>query len=584
MKKLVILFVILTPLILTLFAGCRGQVKDGTEPSSATGSLSIQISSPREGWETSWGFVTVVGIVSPPQAKVNVNGIGVDVAEDGSFESDYILLNEGKNELRAVATADRKTVSKTVTVNYTLKLHVSISLNLERGRDWFTESPAEIGGRVSDPRAEVIVNGRKAEVAKDGMISVMVELAEGSNQIDAFAKLGAQTAIDTREAIYVPLVPLTLNIASPEDGGEMGIDLVRVTGIVSDPDATVIVNNAKALPNASGAFYAYIEIKEGENRIDAIATRGSESVMDTIHITYNPTARVGTIGLQVSSPQSNTEYKVNLLPVIGTVDDPAAMVLVNSREAIVLANGSFQGYAVLEEGENNINIIAIKNEAKVVKTVTVTFNPALVVYLESHEKSGVNYTKTPLEVTGSVNKPEATVTVNGLLVAVAPDGSFTAQEKLKEGSNSIKAIATLGDEQDEVYILFMVENGVLGYVPGYSIFFTASLDYEHKITLKAGETKQLPLTLKTKKEGPGGFSGRLVHVDREYGLIPQPMPEGLDIYLEPPEFIAYPNATYNPILVFRTTPRLALGTYYMHFYHNLENGFYSSGWIAVTVE
>ncbi len=582
------LFIIATLITLTsaLFASCQGQAKDGTEPPSATGSLSLQISSPREGWETSWGVVTVAGIVSPPQAKVNVNGIGVDVAEDGSFESDYILLNEGKNNLRAVATLDGETVSKTVTVNYTLKLHVSISLNLEPGRDWFTESPVEIGGRVSNPRAEVIVNGRKAGVGRDGVISVMLELVEGRNQIDAFAKLGDQTATDTREAIYVPLVPLTLNITSPRDGSEMGIDLVRVTGNVSDPAATAIVNNAKAPPTASGAFYAYIEMKEGENRVDAIAKRGSERVTDTIYITYNPAmAQVGTIGLQVSSPQSNTEYKVNLLLVTGTVDDPAATVLVNGREAIVSADGGFQGYAVLEEGKNDIKVIAIRDAVKTATNIMATFTRPLVVDMNYPSLSReTDYTKVPMTIIGKVNNPKATVTVNGLVVAVAPDGSFTAQEKLKEGSSSITAVATVGDERDEVYISFMVENGYPSPVPGYSIFFHASLDYEHKIILKAGETKQLPLTLKTRKDGPGRFSGRLVHVDREYGLIPQPMPEGLDVYLEPPEFIAYPNATYNYDLVFKTTPRLAPGTYYLHFYHNLENGFYGSGWIAITVE
>lgn len=585
MRKLIIITVLMM-LIFALLAGCQGQAKDGTEPPSATGPLSLQISSPRESWETSWGFVTVAGIVSPPQAKVNVNGISVDVAEDGSFESDYILLNEGKNELRAVATANGKTVSKIVTVNYTLKLHVSISLNFEPSRDWFTESPAEIGGRVSDPRAEVIVNGKKAEVGKDGYISVMLELAEGANQITATAKLGDQIGTDTREAIYVPLVPLTLSVASPEDGGETGIDLAKVTGTVSDPEAVVIVSNTRALPTASGAFYAYVELEEGQNRIDIVATRGSESVTDTIYTTYNPaTTQVGTIALAVSSPQSNTEYKVNLLPVTGKVDNPAATVLVSGREAIVSEDGSFQGYAVLEEGENDIRVVAVRDSVKTATNIMVTFTQALVIHLDYPSVTReTDYTKEPMIVNGKVNYPRATVTVNGLVVAVAPDGSFTAQEKLKEGSNSIKAVATLGDEQDEVYILFMVENGYPNPVPGYSIFFHASLDYEHKIILKAGETKRLPLTLKTKKDGPGRFSGRLVRVDREYGLIPQPMPEGLDVYLEPSEFLAYPNATYNSNLVFKTTAGLALGTYYLHFYHNLEKGFNGSGWIEVTVE
>ena len=586
MRKLFIITT-LAMLIFTLFLGCQTQPENGTQPPSSTsGPLTLQITSPRDGRETSWGFVTVDGIVSSPEATVTVNRISVDVAEDGSFESDYILLDEGKNEFRTVATLDGKKVSKTVTVTYTLKLHVSISLNLEPGEDWFTESPAEIGGRVSDPRAEVIVNGKKAEVGRDGSISVMLELAEGKNQLIATARLGDQTDINTREAIYVPPVPLEMSITAPQDGHKTQVDVVKITGTVSDPEARVIVNDIAALVTAAGAFYAYIGLNEGENRIDAVAIRGGESVTDTTYITYYPvTAPAEKLALKVASPQNNAEYKVNLLPVTGTVSDPTAAVVVNGAEATVAADGGFQGYAVLDEGENNIEVIAIKGAAKTARNITVNFTPALVVYLDYPSLSrDTDYTREPLTINGKVNKPGAKVTVSGQDVPVAKDGSFTTQVQLTEGSNSIKAVATLGGERDEVYILFAVENGYPNPVPGYSHFFAASLKYEHEITLKTGGAKRLALILETRKDGPGRFYGSLVHVDREYGPLPQPMPEGLDVYLETPEFIAYPNTTYHINLVFSATPELDPGTYYLHFYHRFENGFHGSGWIEVTVE
>ncbi len=586
MRKLFIITALMA-LIFALLAGCQGQAKDRTEPPSATGPLSLQISSPRESWETSWGFVTVAGIVSPPQAKVNVNGISVDVAEDGSFESDYILLNEGKNELRAVATANGKTVSKIVTVNYTLKLHVSISLNFEPSRDWFTESPAEIGGRVSDPRAEVIVNGKKAEVGDDGMISVKLELAEGKNQIDATAKLGNQVATDTRDAIYVPPPPLVLSAALPEVGSEKSIDLVKVTGIASDSDAIVTVNDIVAPVTAAGAFYAYLDLDEGENEIAIIAVRGSDNVSRTLMVNYVPPAvtPTGTIELRVTTPQSNTEYKENLLPVTGMVDDPATTVLVNGREAMVLADGSFQGFAVLEEGENIIKVISLRDTLKVVKNIEVSFIPPLVVLLDGPLSTrGVDYSKEPATFTGTVNKPEAKVTVDGKEVLVAPDGSFTAQVLLSE-SSSVKAVATLGNERDEHYVLTGVgEKGAILTVPGYSIFFVANLKHENAITLKAGETGRLPLTLDTRKDGPGRFYGSLTYVEEEYGKMPLAWPRGLDVYLEPPEFVAYANTIYDFNLVFETTEELDPGTYRLRFYRTFEGGLRGSGWIKVTVE
>jgi hypothetical protein len=61
------------------------------------------------------------------------------------------------------------------------------------------------------------------------------------------------------------------------------------------------------------------------------------------------------------------------------------------------------------------------------------------------------------------------------------------------------------------------------------------------------------------------------------------MPEGLDVYLEPPQFTAYSNTIYNFNLVLVATAELPQDIYYLHFYNHLENGFYSDGYIRVTV-
>lgn len=587
MKKVLFLCIIL--LILTLLSGCQTQSEENTKSTSShttTDNLNLQITAPTDGRETSWGFTRVRGIVSQSGATLTVNDDSVQVAEDGSFESDYILLSEGHNELCVVATIGDEKVSQTISVIYTCKLHVSLSLNLEPDEDYFTETPAEIGGRVSDPRAEVTVNGRAVEIGTDGFFSVMLELAEEKNKITATAKLRDQVAQDTIEAIYVPLVPLSLNIAAQQDGYETQVNIFKVTGSVSDPEVKVLINDIAAPVTAAGAFYAYIELDEGVNQIDAIAIRGNESVADTIHVTYSPPATTPDDGmtLKVDSPQNNTEYRVNVIPVTGTISDPLATLVVNGMEAAVDEDGSFQGYTVLNEGENNIKIMAIKDLVKTTKNIIVTFTPALIVYLYDQPEQDVDYTKEPMTFIGKVNKPEASVTVDGQDVSVAPDGSFTAQVLLKEGSNQIKAVATIGDERDEAYIIYRVENGILLTVPGYSHFFDASSKFEQAITLEAGEIKRLNLELESRKDGPGRFYvRRLVHVEGEYGLMPLPWPKGLNVYLEPSEFIAYPNTTYSVDLVFKTTPELITGTYYFHFYYNMDNGFFSNGWIKVIV-
>jgi uncharacterized protein YfaP (DUF2135 family) len=593
-KLLTILVLII--LIIPALAGCQQQLAETTDRS-----IYLAITSPLEDSETRWGFTTVRGTVSPANAVVSVDSVHAKVEADGSFESDYIVLNEGKNDIRVTATSGSEEITRTVTVNYDLELHVSISVNYKPGKDWFTESPARIDGRVSDLRAEVSINGQKAAVDNDGYILAMIELVEGTNTLTAIARLEEQTAIDTWEAIYVPPPLLAVAIFTPDDGFESKLDIVKITGTVSDPEAHVVISNTiisggdspvildsvPARVTSGGSFYAYITLEKGDNRIEAAALRDGEPASDTINISYEPppTDSATQPELRIASPQNNEEYRINVLTVMGTVNDPGAMVLVNGVEAVVASDGSFQGYAVLTKvGENNIDVIALGDESKAVQTIIVTFTPPLVVYLNASPEPGIDYTKEPLSVTGIVNKPEASVTVNGKDVPVDENGLFEAQVLLREGSNQIKAIAELGNENDETYILYLVENGVLNHVPGYSIFFDARFEYGPEVKLKAGQTLRLLVTLETRKDGPGDFSGSFVYVGEEYGLLPLPWPEGVDAYLEPPEFTAYPNITYNFGLVISTTPEPDAGTYYLHFYHIFETSSYGSGWIKLTVE
>ena len=63
---------------------------------------------------------------------------------------------------------------------------------------------------------------------------------------------------------------------------------------------------------------------------------------------------------------------------------------------------------------------------------------------------------------GYVNNPAAKVEINGNKVAANSDGSFSSRIQLKQGNNSIKAVATLGNDSDtDGYILPVGENGGL---------------------------------------------------------------------------------------------------------------------------
>jgi len=81
--------------------------------------LSLEVTSPEDGAELTESPVVVSGNVSDPSAKVTINGIEAEVAEDGAFSASVELV-EGENTIEVKATAEGKEpVTETVTVNYT---------------------------------------------------------------------------------------------------------------------------------------------------------------------------------------------------------------------------------------------------------------------------------------------------------------------------------------------------------------------------------------------------------------------------------------------------------------------------------
>ncbi len=224
-------------------------------------------------------------------------------------------------------------------------------------------------------------------------------------------------------------------------------------------------------------------------------------------------------------------------------------------------------------------------------STTTSCSAALAVYLDHPYpgESSVDYTREPVTITGYVNFPQAKVTVNGVAAEVAQDGTYTATIRLKEGSNSIQAVAKLGGKTDEMtYIVGVNSDGKMYAVPGLGSGgprYQSRVNYEHSIELKAGETKSIPLTLEVKKDirGPELFTYTIYRTNGEYSEDKLTLPEGLEVVIEPSELTVCPNTTYISILTVRTSPGVTGGEYYFLLERYLENGFRGRGWIRVNV-
>ena len=167
--------------------------------------------------------------------------------------------------------------------------------------------------------------------------------------------------------------PLTLSITSPMDGKTVDKSSVTVRGNVSNPKATVWVNDTKVTvkkyTKGGGRFSTEIDLNEGINIIKVVATRGEEVVTKTVAVTYAP-----PLSLQITSPEARATLTERLVTVSGTVSDPEATITVNDVEVEVAEDGTFSADVELTEGINRIKVVATRGEEVVTKTVAVTYS------------------------------------------------------------------------------------------------------------------------------------------------------------------------------------------------------------------
>ena len=147
------------------------------------------------------------------------------------------------------------------------------------------------------------------------------------------------------------------------------------------------------------------------------------------------------LALTLTAPVDGATVTESEVTVRGTVSSAKATVTVNDIGGFVSKTGSFSRKVPLTEGENTINIVATKGKETVTRILTIVYSPALAIEITAPE-DGAELTESPVAVTGSVSIRDASVTVDGIEVDVAEDGTFTTSIELAEGENTITVMAT----------------------------------------------------------------------------------------------------------------------------------------------
>ena len=120
-------------------------------------------------------------------------------------------------------------------------------------------------------------------------------------------------------------------------------------------------------------------------------------------------------------------------------------------------------------------------------------------------------------------------------------------------------------------------------IPGKSLLEMARFIQPDMVELSVGETKEFNITAETRKNGPGEVTYSFFRVKRVYSDGEIPMPDGLNVSIEPSTFMAYPNETYNSTLTINTSRDLPRGEYIIFIHTVFENVMQGGGELIVNV-
>ena len=146
---------------------------------------------------------------------------------------------------------------------------------------------------ITSPGAEVSINGRVAQVDRDGIFQAEVPLSPGTNAIEVTATDSTgnvKEQVLTVTSLALPPLPFLLLITEPEDQSVVSDSTVRLSGRTG-PEAVVSVNGVSVPVDLLGIFSTTVTLEPGPNIIDVVATDTDGRVLSAvIAIIFRPPA------------------------------------------------------------------------------------------------------------------------------------------------------------------------------------------------------------------------------------------------------------------------------------------------------
>jgi hypothetical protein len=321
---------------------------------------------------------------------------------------------------------------------------------------WLNTPSVTISGSLTDERGElpaVRINGIAAAVTEGGFSLAGVPLGEGGNPIKVVVTDRAGNSSNTAIVIHLDTVAPVITAPSPTDGSLLntarpalsasfadepqgsGLDLASARFLLDGQDST-----AQAQLTAAGITYLPAgNLPEGNHTaVVKIADLAGNPVELIWQFTTDTIAPVPAITSQADGQYLNTP----VITVSGTLDDSTAMVTVNGIAAVVTAQSFSLAGVTLAEGENTLIVVATDPAGN-------SGSHQIVIYLDTLAPrvtiaaplTGFLTNVAAVDVTGSVNEPVLSVSVNGLPASLIGQQFSRAALALTEGANTIEATA-----------------------------------------------------------------------------------------------------------------------------------------------
>jgi hypothetical protein len=354
----------------------------------------------------------------------------VGVRGDGAFTGAFTLSDGVHHALfRAVDVAG---VESAVSVNFTVDTTPPVLVILRPTWGLTNISLVEVVVQTSPDVAAASIGLESLSLRPNATFDAIVRLFEGPNLFRIRATDLAGNSNETFLAITLDTLPPSLSINTPEDGFLTNNPVLSVRG-VAEPTARVWVNGVEVEVGTGGLFEAAAQLAEGNNTVEVAAQdlagnwayRALRGVLDRV-----------PPWLILTSPPDGTITREDFISVEGEAEE-GAVVYVNGKG--VLAIGSFRESVHLDEGFNNITVLArdgAGNEARVQRGVTKDTTVPFIDILDP--AGGHGFTRQPAYAIRGLTEAFATVTGGGARAVADSAGAFELNVNLSQEENIIR--------------------------------------------------------------------------------------------------------------------------------------------------